>query len=93
MWWYWGWCSLVVQEFLADAICVEQNPPLSVAVAEMAWAFTQYEPLSTGEFISQAERRGFYLDTGRLRQLYRRGLLVPFVYASSRRDAGGRART
>jgi hypothetical protein len=58
--------------------------PSSAEVAGMAWAFTQYEPLSTGEFISQAQRRGFYLDTGRLRQLYRRGLLVPFVYASGR---------
>ena len=58
--------------------------PSSAEVSGMAWAFTQYEPLSTGEFISQARRRGFYLDTGRLRQLYRRGLLVPFVYASGR---------
>jgi hypothetical protein len=56
----------------------------SVDVAGMPWAFTQYEPLSTSEFISQAERRGFRLDTGRLRQLYRRGVLVPFVYMTSR---------
>jgi hypothetical protein len=56
----------------------------SVDVAGMPWAFTQYEPLSTGEFISQADRRGFHLDTGRLRQLYRRGVLVPFVYMTSR---------
>jgi hypothetical protein len=45
--------------------------PSSAEVAGMAWAFTQYEPLSTSEFISQAQRRGLYLDTGRLRQLYR----------------------
>ena len=56
----------------------------SVDVTRMPWAFTQYEPLSTGEFISQADRRGFRLDTGRLRQLYRCGLLVPFVYMTGR---------
>jgi hypothetical protein len=56
----------------------------SVDVVGMPWAFTQYEPLSTSEFISQAERRGFHLDSGRLRQLYRRGVLVPLAYVTSR---------
>jgi hypothetical protein len=56
----------------------------SVHVAVMPWAFTQHQPLSTSEFISQAKRRGFDLDVGVLRELYRHGMLVPFVYVSSR---------
>jgi hypothetical protein len=64
--------------------CVKLSVPSSADVAGIGWAFTQNEPLSTGEFISQAERRGVFLDTGRLRQLYRHGVLVPFVYVSGR---------
>jgi len=56
----------------------------SADVAGMPWAFTQYEPLNTGEFINQAGRRGFRLDTGRLRALYQRGVLAPFMYVTSR---------
>ena len=50
----------------------------------MPWAFTQHQPLSTSEFISQAKRRGFDLDVGVLRELYRHGMLAPFIYVSSR---------
>ena len=58
----------------------------------MPWAFTQHQPLSTSEFISQAKRRGFDLDVGMLRELYRHGMLVPFVYVSSGRPTHGRSR-
>ena len=51
----------------------------------MPWAFTQHQPLGTGDFISEAKRRGFDLDPSMLRELYRHGLLVPFVYVSDRR--------
>lgn len=56
----------------------------SVDVAVMPWAFTQHQPLSSSEFISQAKRRGFDLDVGVLRELYRHGVLVPFAYVTSR---------
>jgi hypothetical protein len=56
----------------------ESGPRVTaVDVAGMPWAFTHYEPLNTGDFISRAERQGVYLDTGRLRQLYRRGRSRP----------------
>ena len=45
----------------------------------MAWAFTQREPLDTAHFITEAGRRGVKLDLPILRELYRHGLLVPFV--------------
>jgi hypothetical protein len=51
----------------------------SVTVSSMAWAFTQYEPLDTTIFITEAARRGAQLDPPMLRELYRRGLLIPFV--------------
>lgn len=51
----------------------------AVAVASMAWAFTQHEPLDTGIFINEASCRGVELDPPILRELYRRNLLVPFV--------------
>jgi hypothetical protein len=51
----------------------------TVAVASMAWAFTQHEPLDTGTFITEASRRGVQLDLPVLRELYRRNLLIPFV--------------
>lgn len=51
----------------------------------MPWAFTQRQPLGTSEFISQAKRRGFDLDVATLRELYRGGVLVPFVYVNDRK--------
>jgi antitoxin component HigA of HigAB toxin-antitoxin module len=45
----------------------------------MPWVFTQHYPLYTGEFISEAEKRGIALDLATLRELYRRRLLIPFV--------------
>jgi hypothetical protein len=56
----------------------------SVAVASLPWAFTQNGPLSTSDFISEAKRRGFDFDLSALRELYRHGLVVPFVYVSPR---------
>jgi hypothetical protein len=56
----------------------------SVTVAGLPWLFTQSHPLSTSDFISEAKRRGLDSDLSMLRELYRRGLLIPFVYVSSR---------
>jgi hypothetical protein len=56
----------------------------SVAVSSMAWAFTQHEPLDSATFITEAARRGVQLDPPMLRELYRRGLLIPFVSISYR---------
>lgn len=56
----------------------------TVRVAEMPWAFTQNHPLDTSSFISEAKRRGFDFDLSMLRELYRHGLVVPFVYISDR---------
>ncbi len=52
---------------------------LAISVASMPWAFSQQHPLDTAEFIREAQRRGVPLDALALRELYRLGLLVPFV--------------
>lgn len=59
--------------------------PLTVLVASMPWAFTQHQPLGTAEFIREAECRGVALRPPVLRELYRRRLLVPFVYVTNHR--------
>jgi hypothetical protein len=56
----------------------------SVAAANLPWAFTQNHPLNTREFVDEAKKRGFNLDLSVLRELYRHGLLIPFVYVSAR---------
>ena len=56
----------------------------SVEAASLPWAFTQQHVLGTEQVISEAKRRGFALDVVTLRELYRHGLLVPFIYVSSR---------
>ena len=56
----------------------------AVAVASMAWAFTQHRPLDTASFITEAGRRGVDLNPSTLRELYRHGLLVPFVSMTHR---------
>ena len=56
----------------------------TVVAASLPWAFTQRQPLGTDSFISEAKRRGVDLDISTLRQLYRRGLLAPFVYINDR---------
>jgi hypothetical protein len=45
----------------------------------MPWALTQQQPLDTRRFIEEAKKRGFDLDLTTLRELYRRGPLIPFV--------------
>ncbi len=45
----------------------------------MPWTFSQRHPLDTNDFVSEAERRGCKLDLSTLRELYRHGLLAPFV--------------
>jgi hypothetical protein len=55
------------------------NGATAVDVASMPWVFTQHLPLYTSEFIDEAKKRGITLDLSTLRELYRHGLLVPFV--------------
>lgn len=43
------------------------------------WAFTQCDPIGTGELITLAQRRGFRLKSEHLESLYRQQRLVPFV--------------
>lgn len=50
----------------------------------MPWVFTQAHPLDTRSFIDEAEQRGFDLDLTTLRELYRHGLLVPFIEVTYR---------
>src|ERR1700761_8201508 len=50
----------------------------------MPWVFTQAHPLETRTFIDEAKQRGFDLDLTTLRELYRHGLLVPFVEVTYR---------
>jgi hypothetical protein len=58
--------------------------PETIDVASMPWAFSQKHPLDTYEFITEANKRGVSLDAAALRELYRAGLLVPFVTISRR---------
>jgi len=51
----------------------------------MPWVFTQGHPLDTDSLVREAEKRGIKLDLLALRELYRRGLLVPFVELTFRR--------
>lgn len=51
----------------------------------MPWVFTQQHPLDTSGFIDEAKSRGFALDHYTMRELYRHGLIVPFVYITDRR--------
>jgi hypothetical protein len=50
----------------------------------MPWVFTQSHPLNTSSFIDEAKKRGIELDISTLRQLYRHGLLSPFVEITHR---------
>jgi hypothetical protein len=50
----------------------------------MPWAFTQSQPLTSADFVKEAERRGCDLKISTLRALYRHSLLAPFVYLSAR---------
>jgi antitoxin component HigA of HigAB toxin-antitoxin module len=56
----------------------------AIDVASMPWVFTQTHPLDTRTFIDEAKKRGFDLDLTTLRELYRHGLLVPFVEVTYR---------
>jgi hypothetical protein len=57
----------------------------TVAVASLAWAFTQHQPVDTSHLMDEAKRRGLDLDLPTLRELYRYKLFVPFVYVNDRR--------
>jgi hypothetical protein len=57
----------------------QPDAPTAVDVASMPWVFTQRHPLDTSSFISEAEKRGIDLDLATLRELYRHGLVAPFV--------------
>lgn len=56
-----------------------------LTVTSMPWTFSQRHLLDTSDFIREAERRGCKLDLSTLRELYRHGLLVPFVAIRDRR--------
>ena len=66
----------------ADKQQEEQEAVSSVTIAGLPWAFTQNRPLTTSDFISEAKRRDFDFDLSVMRELYRHGLVVPFVYIS-----------
>lgn len=61
---------------------------LAIRVASMPWVFSQQHPLDTAEFIREADKRGVRLDAPALRELYRVGLLAPFVTVTSRQVRG-----
>ncbi len=58
--------------------------PSPVDVASVPWAFTQHHPMDTADVVKEAERRGVSLDPSTLRELYKHGLLVPFLYVNNR---------
>lgn len=68
-----------------DNITPQHGLISTVQVAQIPWVFTQNHPLDTSSFISEARRRGFDLDLSMLRELYRHGLVAPFVCISDRR--------
>jgi antitoxin component HigA of HigAB toxin-antitoxin module len=50
----------------------------------MPWVFSQSHLLDTDSFIEEAGKRGVTLDHPALRELYRRGLLMPLVELTAR---------
>ena len=58
----------------------------SPEVAALPWVFTQHQPLGTSQFMRAAKERGVELDELKLRQLYKRGVLVPLVAVTSTRQ-------
>jgi hypothetical protein len=56
----------------------------TVDVVSLPWAMTQNKPLDVTEFVAEAHKRGFYLRTATLRELYRHRLLIPFVQITKR---------
>ncbi len=64
-----------------------RGPPSSAEIASLPWVFSQVAPLTTSDFIREAQRRGLALDDSILRELWRHRLLVPFVRVHSRRVA------
>jgi hypothetical protein len=55
-------------------------------VVSLPWLFTQHHPLDASSFIALAKGRGFDLDELKLRQLYKHGILIPFIGISSKRQ-------
>ena len=53
-------------------------------IASLPWTFTQSAPLDSDDFLREANRRNLDLDISMLRELYRHGILVPFVAVRSR---------
>lgn len=66
---------------LSGTICVVAT----VSAARQPWAFTQQPPLSTAEFCREAKKRGVVIDVPTLRELYRVGLMAPFLEVRQRR--------
>lgn len=62
----------------------------TVDVARLPWVFSQSYPLDTAKFCKESERRGLRLDLPTLRELYRLGLVTPFLLVKDRRVQDGR---
>src|SRR5438874_2710110 len=60
----------------------------TVAAASRPWTFTQNHPLDTDNFVRAAEARRIELPHDTLRELYRVGLLIPFIEVRSRKVPG-----
>lgn len=57
----------------------------SMQISSLPGLFSQSDPLDSSALIKCAHRRGVDLSELKLRQLYRRGLLMPFVAITSQR--------
>jgi hypothetical protein len=79
-----------VQRLAAGASPGETGDVSAVDVVAQPWIFTQRQPLSTSEFVRAARDRGVDLDELKLRQLYKRGLLTPFVALTGTQQTGSR---
>lgn len=63
-----------------SAVEFERSASMSTFKAlSSPWVFTQRHPLKLDDFVGEAKRRGFELNTQIMRELYRHRLLVPFA--------------
>jgi len=69
-------CS--ARRWQSGAAMTQEHPVVLVAASE-PWAFTQERPLTTSDFCKEAERRGVAVREEQLPDLWRAGVLAPFV--------------
>ncbi len=69
-----------------DGSAIPARPPgPSISdVLSRPWLFSQSAPLATDDLITQFKRRGVSLGLPMLRELYRQGILVPFIEVTDR---------